>query len=114
PVPQRARLAAFPCRGDGFRASPQGPLGHQSPYQHDPVGRVTQETLPDGRLVGFAYDADGNLTTVTPPTRPAHAFGFDGTSDLLSYTPPSVPSGGGAATHAYNPDHQPTPGTPPA
>jgi YD repeat-containing protein len=34
-------------------------------YQYDPLGRVTQATYQDGRVVSYTYDAAGNLATVT-------------------------------------------------
>jgi YD repeat-containing protein len=37
----------------------------QVTYQYDPLGRVTQATYQDGRVVSYTYDAAGNLATVT-------------------------------------------------
>jgi RHS repeat-associated protein len=105
-VKQGARTTAYAYGADGFLASAQDALGRTVSYQHDPVGRVTQEILPDGRVVAFAYDAAGDLTSITPPSRPAHAFGYDPVSDVSSYAPPALTSGATPTAYTYDDDHR--------
>jgi len=33
---------------------------------YDLAGRITTQTLPDTRTIGYAYDANGNITGITP------------------------------------------------
>ncbi|HEX8252257.1 MAG TPA: RHS repeat domain-containing protein, partial [Thermoanaerobaculia bacterium] len=54
-------------------------LGRQTTYTYD-AGRVTEQTLPDGRAISFSYDNAGNLTSVTPPGRPEHALSYTSAS----------------------------------
>jgi YD repeat-containing protein len=68
------------------------------------AGRVTTQTLTDGRVVGFGLDDSGNLTSVTPPGRPAHAFTYTPVDLQESYAPPDVGSGSSATVYAYDLD----------
>ena len=51
------------------------PLGRTVHFtRYDDTDRVQQQTLPDGRVIGFTYDNNGNVISITPPCRPAHGF----------------------------------------
>ena len=50
---------------------------------YDAAGRVTQQVLPGGRVVGYRYDANSNVAGITPPGRTEHGF---------SYTPADMQS----------------------
>jgi len=65
------------------------------------MGRVTGQTLPDSRVIGYAYDNNGNLSSITPPGRSAHIFNYTPVNLEAGYTPPTVP-GTGATTYQYN------------
>ena len=89
-------------------------------YQHDPMGRVTEQSLPNqstsslGR-VAMSYDGTGALSLLTPPgytTPPAsdsvsHGFATNPLGLLQSYEPPPV---SGVAnkdtTYHFNADRQ--------
>ena len=45
----------------------EDPLHRVEQYAYDSVGRVTTQTLVDGRTITYTYDATGNLTSLTPP-----------------------------------------------
>jgi RHS repeat-associated protein len=77
-------------------------------FAYDLAGRVTTQTLPDGRQVSYAYDANGNVTSVTPPGRPAHAFNYTPVNLESAYTPPALDATSPVTTVAYNADRQPT------
>ena len=67
---------------------------------------ITQ-TLPGGRIVGFAYDANGNLAALTPPANPAHGFTYTPVDLASTYVPPDV-GAGRDRTVQYDLDHQAT------
>jgi YD repeat-containing protein len=76
--------------------------------EYDAAGRVTQQTLPDGRVIGYAYDANGNLTSIVPPGRPPHHFNYTPVNLESEYLPPSLqpPVSGLQTTYSYNLDRQ--------
>ncbi|MCK5147781.1 RHS repeat protein [bacterium] len=73
---------------------------------YDSVGRVTQQTLPDGRQIAYTYDANGNLTSLTPPGRPAHLFSHTAVNQTSLYQPPELPDSLGTTFYEYNLDRQ--------
>jgi len=75
-------------------------------YDYDLAGRVTQQTLPDGRAIAYGYDAKGNLTSLTPPGRPAHLFDYTAVDQTQDYTPPAVNTNDPATRYSYNKDKQ--------
>ncbi|TAN67540.1 MAG: PASTA domain-containing protein, partial [Methylobacter sp.] len=75
-------------------------------YDYDLAGRVTRQTLPDGRAVEFAYDAKGNLTSLTPPGQASHLFDYTAVDQAKDYTPPSVNTTDPATHYSYNRDKQ--------
>ncbi len=75
-------------------------------YDYDLAGRVTRQTLPDGRAVEFAYDAKGNLTSLTPPGQASHLFDYTAVDQTKDYTPPSVNTTDPATRYSYNRDKQ--------
>jgi YD repeat-containing protein len=66
---------------------------------------MREQTLPDGRVIGYTYDANGNVKTITPPGRPEHKFSYTPVDLTASYTPPAV-AGTGPTTYTYNLDRQ--------
>lgn len=90
----------------GFLNSITDALGRNQLYSYDLAGRVTQQTLPDGRVIQFAYDANGNVTSITPPGQPAHAFSYTPVDLEAQYTPPAAGIATPATQYAYNLDKQ--------
>jgi RHS repeat-associated protein len=88
----------------GYVASITDPLSHAISYTNDPVGRPTQTTLADNRLLGTAYDGDSNTTQITLPSGVQHGFTFTPVDQLASYTPPSVSSASPATQYVYDLD----------
>ncbi|MFI3155322.1 MAG: PKD domain-containing protein [Methylococcaceae bacterium] len=75
-------------------------------YDYDLAGRVTRQTLPDGRAVEFAYDAKGNLTSLIPPGQPAHLFDYTAVNQTQNYIPPTLDTTDPATRYSYNRDKQ--------
>ncbi|MBF5057594.1 hypothetical protein Y5W_02888, partial [Alcanivorax sp. 521-1] len=68
------------------------------------MGRVTKQTFPDGREVGYTYDLNGNLTSLAPPGRSAHLFSYDGIDQETDYIPPELAEGQTVTRYHYSPD----------
>jgi len=68
----------------------------------DLMGRVTNQTLPDGRVIAYSYDNLGNLLSITPPGRSPHVFNYTAVSLEAGYTPPSLGAGSTATSYQYN------------
>jgi RHS repeat-associated protein len=68
-----------------------GPNGapRTTAYQVDPLGLVTQTTLPTGDVLGSAYDGQGNLTTATSAAGAVTQYGYDGHGNVTSVTDPN-------------------------
>ncbi len=79
---------------------------HTVSYDYDLAGRVTRQTLPDGRAVEFAYDAKGNLTSLTPPGQASYLFDYTAVDQTKNYTPPTVDTTDPATRYSYNRDKQ--------
>src|SRR5262249_27285504 len=75
-------------------------------FIYDPAGRVTTQTLPDGREIQYTYDANGNLATLTPPGRPSHGFAYTPVNLNDEYIPPDVGAGTNHTLYTYNADKQ--------
>ncbi|MGZ8237201.1 MAG: PKD domain-containing protein, partial [Methylobacter sp.] len=75
-------------------------------YDYDLAGRVTRQTLADGRAIEFGYDAKGNLTSLAPPGRSAHLFDYTAVDQTQGYTPPAVDTNDPATRYSYNKDKQ--------
>ena len=89
---------------EGFLDEVVNPLREISKLAHDPAGRLTAATAPDGTALQFGYDAAGNSTTITPPGRPAHTLDYDHNGDLSVYRPPATASGSEPTVLGYNGD----------
>ena len=50
------------------------PLLQRTSFDYDLAGRVTQQTLPDLRVVGFGYDPSGNVVAGLT-NEPLHRYG---------------------------------------
>jgi RHS repeat-associated protein len=100
--PRATTLTYYP---DNTVHTMKDPLARTIEFVNDAVGRPTQETLPDGQLIGAGYDASGNLTSVTPPGQPVHTLVYTATDLLHDYVPPSVGPGSSTTEYQYNRDH---------
>jgi len=104
-----ARASTIEYGTDGFVESLTDTEMRQSTYETDEVGRVLEQQLPDGRVVGLSYDFNGNLTGVTPPGRPVHEFAYTPVDLQDAYAPPIVPGVAEPATlYSYNRDKEVT------
>jgi RHS repeat-associated protein len=70
------------------------------------AGRITRQTVPDLREIGYAYDANGNVTSITPPPGPAHLFAYTPVDLESNYTPPDAGFSPRNTQYAYNLDRQ--------
>ena len=76
-------------------------------FTYDLAGRLSTQTLPDGRIVQWSYDANGNVVGITPPGRPNHVFNYTPVDLEEQYTPPAVAGVPQPQTqYAYNLDKQ--------
>ena len=82
------------------------PLDRSTTMEYDAVGRVTKQTLADGREISYAYDANGNLVALAPPGKPAHFFDHTPVNLTSMYLPPEVTDSTGLTTYDYNLDRQ--------
>jgi RHS repeat-associated protein len=85
------RVTTFGYASNGYLASIEDALSRRTLFEHDAVGRVTRQVLPDGQEILYGYDANGNVTSITPPGRPPHGFATNAIGLLTAYTPPGVP-----------------------
>ena len=67
---------------------------------------MTQETLPDGRIIDYTYDSNGNLISITPPGKPTHTFSYTVLNQVATYTPPDIGLGNTQSQYIYNADKQ--------
>ncbi len=81
-------------------------LDRTTTFNTDAGGRITQTTLPDGRIIDFDYDAKGNLEGVTPPGQPQHAMGYNKVDQETAYIPPVITEDTGDIATSYNLDKQ--------
>ena len=92
---------------DGFVESILDAENRTQSFIYDNAGRVTTQTLPDGREITWSYDANGNVIGITPPGRPNHSFNYTPVDLEEQYTPPSVTGVPTPFTrYAYNLDKQ--------
>lgn len=104
---QDTRSTTLNYNAQGWLGSLTDPLNHTVRYLHDPIGRITQQTLPDNRVIQVSYDANSNTETITPPSRPAHTFVYTPVNRLDIYAPPSVPGISAPETsYTWNADQQ--------
>jgi RHS repeat-associated protein len=101
-----ARDMTFSYNTQGFLNSIIDAMGRSQSYGYDLAGRVTQQTLPDGRVIQFTYDPNGNVTLITPPSKPSHSFSYTSVDLESQYTPPAAGIGTPATQYAYNLDKQ--------
>ena len=81
-------------------------LGRAIRFERDQLGRMTQQSFPDGRAIQFSYDANGNLTSLTPPGRDAHIFHYDAINQTTDYDPPKLINGFTPTQYFYDLDKQ--------
>ena len=97
-----ARSSSFAYGQDGLQASMIDPLGNTVTLKRDAAGRVTQQTLADGRTVSAEYDAMGNKTSLTSPGKTVHRFQYSPTSQLTGYS-----NGDSSTKISYDADRRP-------
>jgi len=103
------RTTTLNYNAQGWLGSIVDPLNRTVQYQRDPVGRITQQTLPDHRVIQASFDANSNTESITPPSRPAHSFVYTPVNRLDTYAPPSVPGISAPETsYTWNLDQQVT------
>ena len=61
------RVLRFTYGEDGYLVSVTDPLDRTEGYAYDAAGRLTIQTLVDGRQIRYTYDANGNVTSIQPP-----------------------------------------------
>ncbi len=103
-----ARITTFAYTPEGWLSRITDPLNRPITFNaYDVAGRVLQQTLADGRVIGYGYDAAGNMTVVTPAGRTAHGFTYNGLDGIATYNPPDVGvSATDVTTYDTNPDRQ--------
>ena len=76
-------------------------------FDFDAVGRISKQTLPDGRTHSFSYDANGNVASVKPFGSQEHGFVYNDVDQATDYNPPALQSvANPSSTRTYNLDHQ--------
>ncbi|MFC3851773.1 RHS repeat domain-containing protein [Salinispirillum marinum] len=84
-------------------------------YENDAVGRVQQQTFPNGSTVDYDYDPNGNLTEIRLSSGDIHRFAYTPVDQQETYSPPNpndsqtdAPLGNGHPTthYQYNRDKQ--------
>lgn len=100
------RKTAFAYTGKGYLQSITNPLNQTVVFEHDSVGRVVKQTMPDGRVIGYGYDANSNLTSLTPPGKPGHTFSYSPIDLVTQYTPPDMVTGPDETRYTYNSDRE--------
>ena len=101
------RVSQFTYGMDGFVVSITNSLDQTITLVNDADGRVTQETLPDGRVVHAAYDSDGNTTSLITPDGAQHALTYSTRDELSGYTPPAVGTENDQVNYAYDANRRP-------
>jgi YD repeat-containing protein len=97
-----ARVSSIDYAGNGLVDYITDPLGRQTRFEYDPVGRVTRQILPGGKQISFSYDPNGNMTKLVPPGKPEHGFGYNAVDLNDTYTPPEVGVGDTQTKYGYN------------
>ncbi|MEW8052519.1 MAG: RHS repeat-associated core domain-containing protein [Candidatus Thiodiazotropha sp.] len=91
---------------DGYISSITDQLDRNYSFEHDAAGQITEQTLPDGSVIGYSYDEKGNLAAVIPPGRTAHEFDYTPIDFESSYAPPDIGMGTIITRYEYNLDKQ--------
>ncbi|GAX61494.1 hypothetical protein SCALIN_C22_0208, partial [Candidatus Scalindua japonica] len=102
----KERVYTLSYNTEGYLSGIIGPLSSNRSFNYDLSGRVTSETLADGREVNYAYDANGNLTSITPPGRPPHLFTYTAVDLQEEYDSPNVGTSVNNTIYTYNLDKQ--------
>ncbi len=103
-----ARISKVFFKSNGYIDYVLDPLNRKTSFEYDPVGRVTKQTLPNGKVIAFNYDANGNVTNLTPPDKGAHNFTYTPADLADTYNPPLLDSGATTTQYDYNLAKQPT------
>jgi RHS repeat-associated protein len=108
PVTAEARITTISYDpNSGYLSSITDALNRKVVLTVDQVGRVTSQTLPDGRQINYDYDENGNTTAITPPSKPVHEFDYTAVDLQQQYTPPTLTGVSQPQTqYEYNLDKQ--------
>jgi RHS repeat-associated protein len=84
------------------------PLLRTVTFGYDLADRITSQTFPDGRVVGFRYDESGNVKKVLPPGAPPpeHEFFYTAVDLDQRYAPPGIGLFEHDTQYSYNLDRQ--------
>ncbi|AZT84803.1 hypothetical protein EHN06_15270 [Marinobacter sp. NP-4(2019)] len=100
------RTTEFSYDALGNLASIIDDLQRTTQFDYDLAGRVTRQTLPDGREIEYSYDPVGNLVAILPPGRDAHVFAYNEADLEAGYSPPSPEGAETITAYSYNLDKQ--------
>ena len=89
---------------NGFLDIVTDSLGRTLNFDADKTGKVTRQTLADGRVIQYGYDAKGNLTSITPPGKSAHVFKYNAVDQEDGYAPPLLSGIDTVTQYQYNLD----------
>jgi len=103
-VSQGGRASSFTYDTKGLLTSVTDPLGRTVSMEHDSVGRVLKQYLPDNNTINYSYDANSNLSSLTPPGRPAHTFDYTITDLVQNYMPPAINDDTMTTSYQYDRD----------
>jgi RHS repeat-associated protein len=101
-----ARTTSLAYDNFGYLASITDAENRTVTFINDIMGRVTRQTLPDGRNIDYSYDANGNLGALMPPGRDAHLFNYNNVDKEESYNPPLLDGAQTVTQYNYNLDKQ--------
>ncbi len=99
-----AREFTIAYNDQGYHSSMTGPLSANVGLEYDVDGRVSQQTMGDGRTVTYGYDGAGNIASITPPGRPSHLFTYTPINLAHEYVAPDVGAGASVTALAFDKD----------
>jgi YD repeat-containing protein len=105
-IVQSTRIYALKYDAQGNAANLTDPLSRTAGFEYDDSGRITKQTLLDGRQVKYTYDPSGNVITITPPGRPGHDFNYTLVDLIKTYIPPDIGIGSTSTSYTYNIDRE--------
>lgn len=74
----------------GRRVAVSDPLGNKTGFDYDDADQLTKITAPDGGETSFAHDLNGNLTRVTDARGNARSATYDSMDRVATQTDPSM------------------------
>lgn len=91
---------------NGFISTITNPLGQVQTFSRDALGRVLQQTLPDGNVLKFKYDPNGNLLKLRTAANQTYGFGYNKIDKLSTLTLPAIKGAKNKERYVYNLDGQ--------